>query len=314
MHTSSFFKLFPPPRFLLMKHAGLDISDDAIHSISYIFSTTAGTKLGSYAHVDLPPGIIDGGDIRDEKTLVEILTKYREENNLYYVKVSWPEEKAYLFQTDIPSLDAKSVVQNIEFKLEENVPLSATDAVFYYDILPGSVRGGVSRASVSVAPRIYVEKYISILRQAGMVPVAFEVVPKAIAHAILPSGVDKTFMIVFAMNSKTGIYIVSGGVVCFTSTVGIGTDATQISKELNRIYLYWASHQSRRPSISEVILAGRNIALLLSSLEHAVEGVNIPFSMANTWYNVFDLNHYIPTISHDDSLEFVVAAGLALNS
>lgn len=322
MHTSSFFKLFPPPQFLLMKHTGLDISDDAIHSLTYA-TATVGLKLDSFAHADLPEGLIDGGDIRNEDTFVEILKKYAEEHHISYVKVSLPEEKVYLFQTDVPNSDVKSIGQNIEFKLEENVPLTVSDAVFYYDIFPASTTGGTVRASVSVAPRIYIEKYISLLARAGLVPIAFEVTPKAIARAVVPPDGDVTYMIIYSMNRKTGIYIVSGGVVCFTSTVGYGTRtpasltdsyASLIGKELNRIYSYWISHDSSRPAISEIILAGRDVAPLEASLEHAVIGATVRVVVADTWRNIFDLNRYIPPISHDDSLEYVAAAGLGMTT
>ena len=122
MHSSLFFKLFPPPRFLLMKHGGLDISDDAIHFLEYD-STVHGATIGKYACVELPAGCVEDGDIKDGKKLGDALEKLDRAQGITFAKVSLPEEKVYLFQTDVQSTDVKGIVQNIESKLEENVPL-----------------------------------------------------------------------------------------------------------------------------------------------------------------------------------------------
>jgi Tfp pilus assembly PilM family ATPase len=312
MHTSSFFKLFPPPKFLAMKHAGLDISDDAIRCIEYD-TGTRGTYIKKFASVAIPPGIIDGGDIKNEKALAELLSKFDHDNDLSYVKVSLPEEKAYLFQTDVPNVDVKAVTQHVEFKLEENVPLSATDAVFYFDLLPKTVTGGTLRASVSVVPRTYVEHFISLLNRSGIFPVAFEIVPKSIAKAIIPPHMDEAVMVVHVMQHKIGIYIVSGGVVCFTSTLG-STDAASLTIETDRVYTYWMSHGIASSAIKQIMLVGHGASAYEQAIKHSVIGSGLAVSVGDVWKNAFSLDHYIPPISKDDSLDYVVAAGLAMVS
>ena len=323
MHTSLFFRLFPPPKFMAMKYAGLDISDDAIHFLDYK-SAAAGLTIGKYAQAQLPPGVISEGDIKDEKKLGEALSAFDREHDLSYVKISLPEEKTYLFQTDVPSSDGRTVEQNIEFKLEENVPLAAADAVFYFDLLPMSVTGGTLRASVSVVPRTYVERYIALLRGAGMFPIAFEVIPKSLARAIVPHATDVTQLIIYIMNNKTGIYIVSGGVVCFTSTMGKGsvtaapdTQATYVealSKEINRVYAYWMSHGGVNPTIHDIMLTGRAAIEFEIILQNVVVGASVPVKVANVWQNAFEVDAYVPPITREESLDYAVAAGLALPS
>jgi len=321
MHTSKFFKFFPPPKFLAMKHAGLDISDDAVHCLGYV-STTSGIRIEKYARMDLPVGLVDDGDIKDEEALVKLLAAFNKENKLTYVKVSIPEEKAYLFQTDVPGVETKIVRQNIEFKLEENVPVAAAEALFYYDLLPMPISGGTLRASVSVVTQAYVERYISILNRAGMTPVAFEVVPKSIARAIISQHERRTYIVVYMMEQKTGLYVVSEGVVCFTSTVDAsrtqGTDTddrayiTNISKEVNRVYQYWISHGGAEIKVESIIIAGRSAPRYESLFQNIIVDVSVPVQRANVWNNVLDINKYVPPISLEDSLGYAVAAGLAL--
>lgn len=300
-----------------MHYAGLDISDDAVRCIEF----NSG-KVSKFGYMEIPTGTIEGGDIKDEKVLSDLLREFDKKNNLSYVKVSVPEEKAYLFQTDITGENTASIAQNIEFKLEENVPIPASEAVFYYDPLPMSVTGGVRRASVSVIPRTYIEKYMNVLRGSGIFPLSFEVVPKAIANACTEHGSDHAELLVHIMKFKTGVYIVAGGVVCFTSTLGWGnmTDKPEsgdnyvsaLQKEINRVHDYWMTREMTHSSIESIILLGHDAPNYEMALAGTVIDGTVPVRIAETWKNSLNLDKYIPPISRDDSLDYVVAAGLAL--
>lgn len=321
MSSSLFLKFFPPPAFLAMPHEGLDISDDAIKCIAY-HRTGQGLIVSRYATKELPAGLVDGGDIKDENEFVSILKDFASANALGYVKVSLPEEKAYLFQTEVPSANFSSIAQNIEFKLDQNVPLSAADALFQFDLMPKAVSGDILRASVSVIPRIYVEHYISLLRKAGVEPVAFEVAPKSIVAACIPQYEPGTRLIVHVMKKKTGLYIVSEGVVCFTSTIGWGSDGLETAQsssgpnvlvnEINRVHSYWLTRPDIHSGISEIIFVGSK-AESCESMLRTHGGENLAHSvLPDVWRNAFDINVYVPPITHSDSLEYAIAAGLAL--
>ena len=307
MHQSLFFKLFPPPKYMVTRFAGLEISDDALRCLQYE-PTIHGQEISKYDQASIPQGLVEGGDIKDEKALKDLLEKFVKKNKLSYVSISIPEEKAYLFQTDVVGSGTKEIAQNIEFKLEENVPLSAKDAVFYYDIMPLEASGGVLRASVSVVPSTYVEKQIELLRGLGLSPVAFEVVPKSIARVALDNEPNKTSMIVHFMNNKTGIYIVSGGVVCFTSTVA---SSVPISESINHTFEYWKSKTDAR--IHDIALSGKGALKYESSLADSISVENCPVVIANTWKNAFNIDTYVPPLSRDESLDYIVVAGLALD-
>ena len=126
----------------------------------------------------------------------------------------------YLFKTEVPDGTAAEIHENIELRLDENVPLPPSEAVFYFDIIRDLLSEGKHTASVSVAPRKFVESYLSVLEAADLLPLSFEVVPKSLARAIIPSTNTDTKLIIHLMENKAGFYIVDEGVVLFTSTVG----------------------------------------------------------------------------------------------
>ena len=306
---------------MLMPHAGLDISDDGISAISY--SGFGGTRhVSSYGRTDIPAGLLTGGDIKDESEFISRLRDFGKKNSLKDVKVSVPEEKAYLFQTDVPSTDQKTIEQNIEFKLEENVPLSGADAVFYFDLLPNAATGGSLRASVSVVPRTYIEHYMSLLESAGLRPISFETAPKALARAVIPSGSDKTRLLIHVMSKKTGMYLVSGNVIHFTLTSSWGSAALQdrsntataldFGREIDRVRAYWLSRGTGK-DVEELLLISKD-AEKLEPLFNSMAGGALTVRIADVWCNATNLEKYIPPISRAESLEYAVAAGLAFDT
>lgn len=323
MKSSLLIKLFPPPNYLIMPYTGLDISDDAIRCIEYrhIYS---GLVISKYATKELPVGLISGGDIKDEKEFKSLLTAFVKEHNISRAKISLPEEKIYLFQTDVPSANFASIAQNIESKIDQNVPLNAADALFHFDLIPSAVTGGTLRASVSVVPRMYVERYMDFLSSANVTTVAFEVMPKAIVAAYASTSDHGTHLLIHVMNRKTGLYIVSEGVLFFTSTVMQGSldiienQKNQVSqplmKEIERVFSYWVSRTDMKVNISEIVLAGSGAIICGEMIRR--DGIEtIPKStLVNVWRNIFDINKYIPPINHTDSMAYSVAAGLAISS
>jgi Tfp pilus assembly PilM family ATPase len=259
--------------------------------------------------------------VKDEKEFVSRLGGFGRAHGLSYVKVSVPEEKAYIFQTDVPAAERKIMEQNIEFKLEENVPLSAPDAVFCFDLLPYA-GGGAYRASVTVVPLSYVEHYTSLIRSAGLAPVAFEIAPKSIARAVVPADSDDTRLVVHAMNRKTGIYVLSGNIASFASTVASGAapsvdrsaDAPMpLEKEIDRVLSYWSSHGTGK-AVKEVILVGRNASVLEAACRRGGGETPLTVHLADVWCNSLDVDRHLPPVSQKDSLEYAVAAGLALDT
>ena len=320
MFTRTFFKLFPPPKFLNLPYAGLDISDDAIHVVEYTRGSH-GYTIHRFGKRDLAPGVVESGYIRDEKALTEAVTSLAKELKLSTIKASLPEERMYLFKTDVPTTDPDQIRQNIEFKLEENVPLKPADAVFFADLL--STKGEKNTVSVSVAPRELVNRYLKVFQSSGLSVMSLEIQAKAIARASVPRDSLETVLLVHIMNKKTGLYVIANGITCFTSTILWGGEVVRgknpndlsdeifsLRREIDRVYKYWGEHGEGEP-IKEIIVSGHD-AVLVSQISHISPDPRIPLVIAQVWQNVFSGDHYIAPIPFEESLDYAVAAGLAL--
>ncbi len=228
---SHLLALFPPPRFLAMPAVGLDISDSSVKFVELV-NRPYGKELGMFAERDIPEGVVVNGEIVDTERLARVLAGLRRDFGLEFVRVSLPEEKGYVFQTKIARETPPDQVRGIiEFSLEENVPLSPVESVFDYEVVQSGTgaAGDHVDVNVSVYPRKIVDLYTAAIRRAGLVPLSFEVEAHAVTRAVVQNGDLGTYLIVDIGRARTGLAIVSGGALAFSSTLDVGGDALTVA-------------------------------------------------------------------------------------
>lgn len=222
---STFTKLIPPPQYLLLPSVGVDISDSSLKYVQFQPDTRSGTQLGlSYwGDIDIPDSVLHRGTVHDVKALSQVIREVKDRTAVSTVRVSLPEERAYLFETEIRrGTPFKEIRGLLEFRLEENVPLSPRDAFFDYDIIEDGLQKDMLRVSVTAYARETIMNYYEACIAAGVTPLAFEVEAQAIARATIPAGDLGAHMIVDFGKTRTGIGIVYHGTLMYTSTIDIG--------------------------------------------------------------------------------------------
>jgi type IV pilus assembly protein PilM len=140
--------------------------------------------------------------------------------------VSLPEEHAYIVHMDIPHVEDDEIREVIMAQLEEFVPLKADNVVFDYTRLDKEGSEGSLSVLVAAMPKDVIDVYIDVLESAGITPLSFEIESQAMARAIVPREKARTTcMIVDIGGTHTGVSVVEGGVVSFTSTIDMGSEA-----------------------------------------------------------------------------------------
>ena len=320
LFSKTFFNIFPPPAYINLPHAGIDISESAIRCIELRKSAhRGGWVVAKYASLELPMGIIDAGFVKDEIALTAAIAEISKKLGVYKVRASLPEEKTYLFRTPIPSHSPREVAQNIESKLEENVPLTPDKAIFNFQFIQQPT--APISASVSVVPAKVVDVYLRAFKAAGVSVFGFDTKARAIASAVVPQSSDETVLVIYGTSvanvySKIDVCIVYRGVVCFSSTISIQSDLTEdLLKGIRNIISFWFEHGEAlegKSTVDRFVVCGD---VFLSNAVKAVSAqITIPFSMANVWINAFTTGKYAPPITAEESYAYAVAAGLALPS
>src|SRR3989344_1466500 len=132
----SFSDFFPLPKFLEMRPMGLALTERDIHVIQFV-KKGQGFELGRFGVRRIPAGAIQEGYVNDKKAVVETLRSLKEELGMEFVSATLPEEKSYLFKTELPKAAEGNLREAVELRLEENVPIAAADAIFDYVVIPG---------------------------------------------------------------------------------------------------------------------------------------------------------------------------------
>src|SRR3989344_1189978 len=311
--------LFPPPRFLSLPFSGLSISDSSIHCVQFGGRRNS-LHLEKYKEEVLPPGVVVSGQINDKEALMEILSVLKKELDLGYVKVSLPEEKAYLFTAKIPRVTQKEIRSAIESKIEENVPVSPNELSFDYKIIDRS-QSDYLLVSVSTLPISLIDLYVDIFEKVGLSLISLEIESQAIARSLLPKegGLDTVLVVNFGVE-KVGLYVVVDRVIHFTSTVSIkggsSKSSDSLSQEIKKLYIYWHTLKQNagkpKKKIKQIIVCGEgfddDIVSYLSTHNQT------PTILGNVWTNTFDIDTNIPEIPFIDSLRYAASVGLALPS
>lgn len=278
-----FHQFFPPPRFLEMPAVGLDISDNAVSALELVRRKGA-FAVGRFGRRLLPQGAISGGYVNDRDAVVGELRKLRDILKLDFVNASLSEEKAYLFKTKIPRVSRKEIRGVLEFKLEENVPIPVSDAIFDYTVIAQSGHDVDDHmdVGVTVLPKKVVDTYAELLDAAGLVPLSFEIEAQAISRSVIAKGDRETYLVVNFGESKTGLFIVSDEVVHFTSTVAIGgvhiTDA--IAK-----YLSVSSEEAQKLKREHAAFRDKKNMDLFLSLMNAISALKDEVSKLSMYWH-----------------------------
>ncbi len=221
----TFSRVLPPPQLMRLPGVGVDISDT---SVKYIVFDSAHLEAGKlrlnhWGSIDLPEGTMVEGEVSDKVALAKVLAEVKRRTGIPYVYLSLPDEHAYLFELDIEKNTPVSEIPSvIEFKLEENVPLSSREAYFDHSIYSMDEASGMYKVAVTAYNKLIIDTYLEVCKLAEVTPLVFEVEPAAIARAAFPIEDMSTKLVVDFGQTRTGLGIVYQGELMYTSTIDIG--------------------------------------------------------------------------------------------
>ena len=233
---STLQKIFPPPAYITLPGIGVDISDTSLKYVAFERTHThdVNLTLTKWGDIDIPQGVVERGNVHDQAVLINVLKEVKKRTDAEYVTVSLPEERAYLFETTIPmSTERKNIRELLEFRLEENVPLSPRDAYFDFAIVGEDTETSDYRMVVAVYARDTINNYYDACIQAELLPLAFEIEAQAIARATIPHGADEAYMIIDFGRTRMGVGIVYHGALMYTSTIDVA--GQQLSAAMRQV-------------------------------------------------------------------------------
>ncbi len=224
VRSSHFFeRYFPTPKFLRMPAYGIDFSNHSLRLIE-LKPTSQGIKLSRFTEKKIPEGVAYTEDFGTNEAVKKALVELKKEYHLHFVSVSIPEEKGYLFTITIPRVPHDQIRSSVELQLEENVPIPPTEVVFDFQVLNPDSHGDDLLVSVAAFPSHILERTLDLFRSVGLIVKGFYFSADGTAMSVVDKHDPKNYIIVNLGEKNTGISIVGGGVLQFTSNVNFGTE------------------------------------------------------------------------------------------
>lgn len=336
-----FFDIFPTPKFLNPNVAGLSISDSCVFFVQFSVHKNGKLVLKKFGKQELPEKSIIGGEIKNSKTITSILEELKRKNNLRFIKASLPEEKGFIFKTVLPKMKESEIEGALRFKIEENVPISANEAVFDFKIL-GTIDNNL-RVAVSVFPQNTVYEFLEIFKMSGLVPLSFESEAQATANAVIKNSDARPYMLIQAGKNKTGLYIAENQTVQYASSIEVNTFSKEklagtqdsdampikyigeeikiygskektepVKEEMEKLLSYWQSTDRNNQKIRKAFVFGENVDEEILKNISAVSPIEI--ELASVWANCLSPEEQVPELNFEESLKYATAIGLAIPS
>ena len=225
---------------------GLDISDLSLKIVK-LKKKRGVFSLASYGEEKINPGLIKGGEIKDEEALVKIiknaLAKVQGEKlETKYVVASLPEEKAFLQVIQMPRLSEEDLKSAVIYEAENYIPLPIEEVYLDSQIVPpvynqlperseGGRRTNVLRPDhldvlIAALPKKTVDPYISCLKKANLKSLALEIESLAIARALIKNEATVSPLLLIDLGeTRTGFVVFSGNSLKFTSSIPVSSQS-----------------------------------------------------------------------------------------
>jgi type IV pilus assembly protein PilM len=215
---------------------GLDISD---LSLKFLMLRKRGKKFSvvSFGESQIEPGIIEGGEVKDEEKLAKIVKEATKKVKTKYVIACLPEEKAFLQVIKMPIMSEEDLKSAIVFEAENYIPLPVNEVYLDCEIVP-PVYNHLKHLDVLLAaiPKRTTDSYLRVLKKAGLKPIAFEIESLAIARALIKDQITSHSVLIIDLGAtRTSFIIFAGKSVRFTTSIPVsGIHLTElIAKSLN---------------------------------------------------------------------------------
>ncbi len=200
------------------KFFGLDISDLSLKVVQ-ASKTKEGFVVSAFGFCDIPSGIIEKGELKDEEALSKLILSCLKNSQGEAIKTknvvcSLPEERSFIDVFQVPSIEEKEQLEQVVLSEAENrIPFPLSEVYYDFEVVSKEV-------ILAACPKKIVDPYFNSLKRAGLFPLGMDIESLAIARAIFVNKKENapTLIVDFGQN-KTSFFVFSKKAVRLTSTV-----------------------------------------------------------------------------------------------
>ncbi len=208
----------------IKKTWGLNLTDRHLRAVE-IEGTGKQWKIKKLGKVELPPGVVENGTIKQPESFKDYLnqlqkTAYPSSIRSHFVNINLAEEHAFMRTIRMPKLAPDEMEEAIQWEAESNIPLSIDKVYLSWEELPE--KGGDKIPTLLAAtPKTVIDKMISSLEEARLTPVTIEPDSVSLMRSILETNPESSNNPVLIVNLKefyTQIVVFDSAVVRLSTT------------------------------------------------------------------------------------------------
>lgn len=202
------------------KALGLQFGDNVLRALEL-----RGSSVQAATEATMAKGIVQNDTVISGELLSSTVKKMFENPtfgrfNTRNVVVSLPETKCFVRVIHMQHMSDSEVDSAIPYEAESYVPIPIDQV--YLDWQKLSETDGRMEILLVASPKEYVDKIVSAIESAGLVPCALEVESQSLARLAIPATGSQNMVIANIKGSNSDLVMVERGNVQFTSTVPIG--------------------------------------------------------------------------------------------
>jgi len=208
---------------------GLDIGSHTIKLIE-IERRKQDTVLLAAGSLPTPPKALSSVAIEDIEGIAVVVNKLWKDTGAKTknVNIALPESQVFTRVIEVPELSSRELTSAIKWEAEQYIPMPLDQVTVDFTVLQTAKDTGTNKMEVLLvaSPKTLVEKYVTILEYADLIPVAVETEIIAASRALIRSASSvRNVMIVSLGAQTTDLAIVRNGVLAFTRSISAGGEA-----------------------------------------------------------------------------------------
>ncbi len=205
---------------------GLDIGSRAIKA-GEITETKKGFTLEKFGMIDIPPGIIEDGSIKDPEPVADAIRQLYKTYNIkeHNVAISIGGYSVIVKKINVQSMTEEQLQETIHFEAEQYIPFDISDVNLDFQILGENDQNPNQMGVLLVAAKKeMIDDYINLTQLAGLNPCIIDVDAFALQNIFESSYdlEDENVALIDIGASKTSLNILKGSTSVFMRDVSLG--------------------------------------------------------------------------------------------
>lgn len=208
----------------MVEFIGLDIGSASLKAVQLKKGT-----LFAFAYTPAPAGVtVASEDKEDLAKLSEAIAGLISSGNFDSrdVVVALPESQIFTRVISFPQMEEKEIASAIQNEAQQYIPLPLEQTTLDYEVLgPSEAKSGQIDILLVAAPKILTQRYITVLRRAGLNPISLEPETMALSRSVVGDTSEAPSMVASIGAKTTNLSIFSGNTLRFTRSISTGGEA-----------------------------------------------------------------------------------------